>query len=117
MGTCGYLSLTDQTPPLIVQRPKLPGVDFDWVMLLALIAISLTLIVSIVINIVPTRLQILIMMGKHENTDNKTYTIVTAALVFGTGIVAVLIPNITAALGLVGGIGSVSLSLTFPCNI
>jgi amino acid permease len=114
MGICGYLSLADKTPALIVQRPPLPDVSFDWVMLVALIAISMTLIISIVINIVPTRLQILIMMGKHQNTENRTYTLVTAALVFGTGVVAYLIPNITSALGLIGGIGSVSLSITFP---
>ena len=116
MAVCGYLSLTDQTPQLIVQRPKLPGVKFDWTMILALCAISFTLFISSIINLVPTRLQILIITKKNENTDNKIHVMLTAGLVFCSGLIAYAIPNIISALGLIGGIGSVSLSITFPCN-
>jgi amino acid permease len=114
MAICGYLSLTENTPQLIISRPKLAGASSDWVNTFAQLAMTITLVISVIINLSPTRQELLTLAGKSRNVDTKIHVLLTAILVFSTAFFAYALPNVIAALGLIGGIGSVSFSITFP---
>lgn len=114
MAICGYLSMADKTPQLIISRPPLSNAGSDWEMALALVAMTCTLIISIITNLAPTRAQILVLLGKPSQVDTKTHFLTTAAVLFSTSLIAFAVPNVIAALGLIGGIACVSASITFP---
>lgn len=116
MAICGYLSMTDRTPGLIISRPRLASAKNDLPMTVALGAMSFTLVISTLLNHVPSRSELLMVFGKPRQAGTKMHVFLTVLLVFGTAIVAFAIPNVIAALGLIGGIASVSFSITFPCN-
>jgi len=112
IGVTGYLSLLNETPDIILDRPALPGAN-DVAIMIARIAIVLNLSISIPININPGRTHFFILM-KNDGKSKLIHCLVTFAFLFGSMIISLVFPDILAAFSFLGGACSVIISITFP---
>jgi len=118
MGIVGYLSMMDNPQQLVTDR--LPPASFpksDPFLLVGRIAMTLNLIIALPVNINPCRTQILILMKKDKEFDQVRHWTITAILVFGSGALAFVYPQVASAFGILGGTCSTMLGITFPIAI
>lgn len=109
----GYLSLGDMTPQIFINRTQ--GVGWlDLAMTIAKGLMSINIFFAIPLNLSPCRLEVLILLKKDKDTSNLAHYLSTALLIGGCVLVAVFIPHVVTALGILGGICSTSLCATFP---
>lgn len=116
VSTAGYLSFPDGPVQIYVNRPA-EGISLnDIFMTISKGMMIINLIIAIPLNLNPCRLEVLILLGKEKNTGTGLHVLVTSLILFGSAGIAMLIPNIVQAIGIIGGICSTALSFTFPGN-
>lgn len=113
IAIAGYLSLLDHTPTIFINRVEAVGWK-DLFMTIAKAGMTINIFFAIPLNLSPCRLQILILFGKDKNPSDKLHYSLTLVLLVMSAGVAMLIPNIVTAIGVLGGICSTSLCFTFP---
>lgn len=112
IGLMGYLSLLNETPNIILDRPPLQG-SSDIAISIARIAIVLNLSVSVPININPGRTHLFILM-KSDGKSKVVHYFATFIFLFGSMFVSLVFPDILAAFSFLGGACSVVIGITFP---
>lgn len=113
ISTMGYLSLGNQTPQIYIDRTSSVGWHDFW-MTIGKGMMTINIFFAIPLNLSPCRLEVLILLKKDKNTSNLAHHCSTAFLLTACAMVAMFIPHVVTALGILGGICSTSLCATFP---
>jgi amino acid permease len=109
----GYFSFLNKTPPLIIDRPVIPGKS-DILMKIARIAITFNVMTCLPVNINPCRAQIFNFIGTKGQPKKFNHALVTFIILFGTMIIACIYPKILDAFSILGGTCSTMLVMSFP---
>jgi amino acid permease len=113
ISTMGYLSLGSNTPQIYIDRTSSVGWHDFW-MTIGKGMMTINIFFAIPLNLSPCRLEVLILLKKDKNTSNLAHHTSTAFLMAACAMVAMFIPHVVTALGILGGICSTSLCATFP---
>lgn len=112
----GYLSTFDDTPPLVVNRAPLSG-ERDIFMMIARIAIWISMIFGFPVNYNPFRNNLFhFMKGTTEFTNRENFIMTTITVALATTL-AILFPNITSVISILGGFFSVIICYLTPLII
>jgi len=112
-GVFGYLITINGTPALIIDRLQLGSSNI--MMNIAQIALIASPIVAIPLRINPTRLQFHLLTGVEE-TDKNRY-LLTAAILILSGAIAIVFPNVYAAVTILAGTAGCLINFTIPASI
>ncbi len=96
IASAGYLSTFDLTDAIVLRRAPLPGQKVDYALLIAAVAIVLTLFVAVPVNYNPFRNMVIYMTYKREHFSNKENVLITAIFLACTCAIAIFFPNIAA---------------------
>jgi len=113
VSVTGYLSIPEDTPKIFVNRIATIGWKDIW-MTISKGMMIINLLIAIPLNLNPCRLEVMILLGKDKNASTFLHALVTILILFGSAGIAMLIPDIVQAIGIIGGICSTALSYTFP---
>ncbi|CAG9314198.1 unnamed protein product [Blepharisma stoltei] len=120
IGVFGFFSYMNKMPNLVVFRQTLDGTPnaYDWPMVYARLGVAMTIMMSIPMNINPTRLALTqIISGTNYKEDLARHVGLTAMLLFGSVLVAIAIPDAIFYFKILGGIFSVIMGVIYPCLI
>jgi len=115
-GLAGYLSMLDDTPSIFVNRDAVVG-PHDIFMTIGKLAMAFNLFLVIPVNLNPCRLQLMILLKLEKKQNNTVHYGLTALLLIGAALLAMVFPNIYSAFGILGGFFATMLSYTFPAMI
>ena len=110
----GYLSVPDDTPAIITQRKTPPGIHKDWVMVVARVLFTCTLIVAIPINIPPFRSSVTKFCFRQEKPSLKLHVIETLFALLTTLLIAIFYPAIIFLFNFLGGFCASVLVVLIP---
>ena len=114
IGVAGYMSTFNYTQSIVVERPPLEGYSKDYYMLVGALAICLIMVASLPVNYHPWRYQIFIFCFNRDDFNQCENAIITSIfMIFCTG-VAIVFPNITSVLSILGGLCSCTMSYLIP---
>ncbi|OMJ67148.1 hypothetical protein SteCoe_35764 [Stentor coeruleus] len=101
----GYLSTLSHTPNLIIMRRAPAAISNDWLMVIARILMSITLVIAVPINIPPCRKCIIKtwLRNNDEHPPNTLHYGVTLALLGVTLLVAIFFQGILIVFSILGG--------------
>lgn len=88
---------------------SLPGFGRDYALMLAQISIVLVLFVAVPVNYNPFRNQIFYMFFKKDDFSFKENLTCTASFIAFTCFLAIVFPNISAVLGILGGLNATAI--------
>ena len=110
----GYLSVPKGTPSIITQRDTPPGIHKDWVMVVARVLFTITLIFAIPINSPPFRNSVAKFCFHQEKPTLKLHIFVTLFLLLTTLVIAIFYPSIIFLFNFLGGFCASFLVLLIP---
>jgi len=110
----GYLSILVSVPSLFVFRNGLPGSQ-DIPMTIAKAALIVSPCVSIPLRTNPARLQFYLLTGIRETTSNRL--LLTAVILTISGGIAIVFPNVYAAVTILAGTVGCFINFTVPASI
>ncbi len=118
----GYLSTLDQTRDLIIDRDS-PFSGTDYMMIISQLAVSLSLLIGTPLNFVPVRMALFEQIFENPQytfpryiTRLISFSAFVSSLLFAsiTCVLALILPGISAVLGVVGGFGCVAIAYIVP---
>ncbi|CDW87213.1 UNKNOWN [Stylonychia lemnae] len=115
IGLAGYFSTYEKTNQIVIDREPLIGQLIDFPLMIGRIMIVIVLCIAFPINMVPLK-QIMIHLiysRKHQMTQGQNISM-SLAFVMLTSVIAIIYPNITGILSIVGGICSVTICYVLP---
>jgi len=115
MGVCGYISIVTNVPDVIVYRNSLVYGSHDTVMNIARCALIASPVIAIPIKMNPTRLQFYLLTGMQESPAKRL--MLTAAVLVVSGGIAVVFPDIYAALTILAGTVGCLINFSVPALI
>ena len=110
----GYLSVPKDTPSIIILRDTPPGIHKDWVMVVARVIFTVTIIFAIPINAPPFRNSIAKFCFKQEKPTMKLHIGITLFLLLTTLVIAIFYPAIIFLFNFLGGFCASFLVLLVP---
>jgi len=114
IGVAGYMSTFNYTQSIVVERKPLEGYDRDYYMLVGAACICLIMVASLPVNYHPWRYQVFIFcFGRDEFNQKENFMITAVFMIFCTA-VAIVFPNITSVLSILGGLCSCTMSYLIP---
>ena len=119
IALAGYFSTYNKTPKIVLDR-SIPGDDtLDMFMLVAQIVIVLVLCVAFPVNLNPLRNQVFYMLFGRDNYSQKESLVSTGIFIAVTCLLAIVLPNVSTVLGILGGLNSTSIQFLVPmiCSI
>eukprot|EP00347_Sterkiella_histriomuscorum_P015975 403354980 len=107
IGMAGYFSTYDKTAQIVIERDPLIGQKIDLPLVFGRVMIILVLCVAYPINLVPMKQIIIhkIYSRRHKMTHGQNLSM-SLSFVILTSILAVIYPNITKILSIIGGVCS-----------
>mmetsp|Transcript_22896 Transcript_22896/g.3770 ORF Transcript_22896/g.3770 Transcript_22896/m.3770 type:complete len:176 (-) Transcript_22896:51-578(-) len=117
MGLLGYLSYTDLTPKLIVDRPAPGGgeTSSDWIMLIGKIMVCLYLTVAVPINNNPLRKSVETLFWGEDPSDSIIRRMIICAVILASGCaISIAMPDILVYFNILGGLFCTYLSFLLP---
>lgn len=114
IASCGYLSTFNWTKDIVIDRTPLPAFDPDYFILASSVTICLVLLAAFAMNYNPPRNQFFLLCYKTTDYSNKANFIATVSFVSITCTAAVVYPNVSSVLSIMGGLCSVSICYTVP---
>lgn len=109
---CGYLSFFNTVNPVIIVNYSVGGIDY-W-MIVGAFAVCLIMVASLPVNYHPWRFQTFSFCCKRTEFSNKENYLITGAFMLGATTIAVVFPNITSVLSIMGGLCSCTMSYLIP---
>lgn len=104
------------TEPIALERSS-PSGEIDWPCLIAVVAVSSCLIASYPVNVNPFRQSFFSqIVGRDSFSNTENYALV-GGLMCVTTTVSIFFPNITAVLGIIGGLVGIQQSYFLPMVI
>ena len=107
----GYISTLEYTPDLVIFRDSLSEKN-DILMTIAKIALTINIMLAIPLRMNPCRLQIYLLTKMEETKLNGC--LITGIILLFSGGIAIIFPDIYAALTILGGSAGCMISLTIP---
>jgi amino acid permease len=116
LGIVGYLSHLDTTPDIIISRSPLDKTSSDWFMLIGKIFVCLTLNMSLVANLYPTRIIMQQMAwGAEQKGNNIVHVVITVLILLAAIILALALPNVIFFFKLLGSLFATPICVILPC--
>ena len=116
MAIFGYASTLGRTPEILIIRENLPGLSTDIFMMIAKICVMIVMVVNCVINYMPFRSSLYMMIYDHDDISKKHNLIITAVFFFFVTLIAIIFPKVTSILGIFGGLASTCICYVVPCK-
>jgi len=110
----GYFATLNKTSNIMLEREPIEGHSVDYAMVISTIAIIVVLINCIPVNYLPFRQQIFYIFFKKEDCSKMENIVCTAIFILSTAIVAIVYPEITKVLTILGGLCSVTIAYLVP---
>lgn len=114
LGTCGYLSVPLDTPPLIVYRTSI--FNSDWILSIGKVLLILTVLFSYAPNFICIKITIIdLFFPRHR--DNIPFVLnmtITLVIILSSTTIGCLYSNITSYLAILGGFLAVIIANGFP---
>ena len=112
IGLCGYLSVPDNTPEIIINRISI--FKNDIFMIIGRLGISITLMLTLPANYNALRLSFMEQVFGNSELDNRKNLLITIPTILSATFVAILYDKITAYINILGGFCSVIIAFIFP---
>ena len=119
IALAGYFSTYNKTPKIVLDR-SIPGDDTpDLFLMLAQLGILLVLFVAVPVNYNPSRNQVFYIFFGRDSFSDKENFVLTGIFIIFTTFVAIVFPNISAVLGILGGLNATSIQYFVPmiCSV
>jgi amino acid permease len=119
IALAGYFSTYNKTPKIVLDR-SLPGDDTpDPFLMVAQLGIMLVLFVAVPVNYNPFRNQVFYVFFGRDNFSQKENVVCTGIFIAVTCLLAIVFPNVSAVLGILGGLNATSIQFLVPmiCSI
>ena len=113
----GYLSTFSKTEEIVVNRDPLGGKEVDMWMMAARLMVWVSLVVGFPVNYNPFRNNLFHLIFGSAEFTNKGNFIMTTTTVVLTCFIAIVYPEITAVLSILGGLFSVCMCYLIPTYI
>ena len=114
IGVAGFMSTFNSTQSIVVERAPLEPYKRDYYMLVGAIGICLIMVASLPVNYHPWRYQVFIFcFGRDTFSQKENWAITATFMIFCTA-VAIVFPNITSVLSILGGLCSCTMSYLIP---
>jgi amino acid permease len=113
IGMSGYFSTFNRTPRIVLERKSLDGDYIDTTILIGIIALVILLLIHSPVNYFPCRLILAQLAGSEEVSRKQNY-VITSCFFSCVVIVAIIFPNITSVLSIIGGLCAVTQSYVLP---
>ena len=115
----GYFSTYNKTPKIVLDR-SIPGDDTpDPFLMLSQLGIVLVLFVAVPVNYNPFRNQVFYVFFGRDNFSNKENIVCTGCFIGVSCFLAIIYPDVSAILGIMGGLNATSIQFLVPliCSI
>jgi amino acid permease len=119
IALAGYFSTYNKTPKIVLDR-SLPNDDTpDLFLMLAQLGILMVLFVAVPVNYNPSRNQVFYIFFGRDSFSQKENFVLTGIFIIFTTFVAIVFPNISAVLGILGGMNATSIQYFVPmiCSV
>ena len=118
IAIAGYLSNFQDTQPIVLKRNLLPGVDHDYGLLVAILAVCACVLVAFPVNYHPFREEftktILRRKAPNQDLSNKENLLVTSVFVALTCFISIIFPKISKVISIMSGLIAVSMCFLIP---
>jgi len=114
IACAGYFSTFNGTSSIVVERKPLDGNVRDYWMLVGALSICLIMVASLPVNYHPWRYQVFLFCFKRDHFTKKENLIITVIFMTFCTLVAVVFPDITSVLSILGGMCSCTMSYLIP---
>ena len=114
IGLFGYFSVPDGTPSIITQRKTPPGIQDDWVMVVARTLFTITVVIAIPINIPPLRNSVTKFCFRRDQPSLKLHVGITLISLLTALIIAIFYPSIIFLFNFLGGFCASILVVLIP---
>jgi hypothetical protein len=109
IALAGYWSTYNLTPKIVLDR-SLPGDNTpDPFLMVAQIAIVMVLFVAVPVNYNPFRNQVFYVFWGRDTFSQKENIVCTGIFIAVTCFLAIVFPNVSAVLGILGGLNATSI--------
>ena len=108
----GYLSFFNTVNPIIIVNYSIDGVDY-W-MVVGALAICLIMVASLPVNYHPWRFQTFSFCCKRKEFSQKENFGITGLFMAGATLIAIVFPDITSVISIMGGLCSCTMSYLIP---
>jgi amino acid permease len=118
IALAGYFSTYNKTPKIVLDRNSVTGAA-DPFLMVAQLSIVLVLFVAVPVNYNPFRNQLFYLFFNKDNYSQKENFVCTAIFIAFTCFLAIVFPNISAVLGILGGLNATSIQFLVPmfCSV
>jgi hypothetical protein len=119
IALAGYFSTYNKTPKIVLDR-SIPGDNTpDPFLMLTQLAIVMVLLVAVPVNYNPFRNQIFYVFFGRDNFSKNENIVCTGIFIAVSCFLAIIYPNVSAILGILGGLNSTSIQFLVPliCSI
>lgn len=119
IALAGYFSTYNLTPKIVLDR-SLPGdTSPDPFLMIAQLAIVMVLFVAVPVNYNPFRNQVFYVFFNRDHFSQKENLVCTGIFIAVTCFLAIVFPNVSAVLGILGGLNATSIQFLVPmiCSI
>lgn len=116
IGVFGFVSQLSMISPISIERNS-PSGGTDWPALIAVAGITISLIAGFPTNVLPFKQAFFIKILGVDKASRKQSIALAFCLLTLTTTVSIILPNITSALGLLGGLLVIQMSFFLPCVI
>mmetsp|Transcript_40400 Transcript_40400/g.29769 ORF Transcript_40400/g.29769 Transcript_40400/m.29769 type:complete len:126 (+) Transcript_40400:718-1095(+) len=110
----GYFSTYAATQPIMLERAPLHGRQVDYAVMLAMIAIITVVLESVPVMYIPLRQQCFFLLFNREKFSNLENLVSTGIFVLATCTLAIVYPNVTQVLSIMGGFCAANISFVIP---
>lgn len=106
----GYVSLGDDTPQQITDRPKLSGGDY--LMLIGVIGMTFVVLIGMPLQLNPARVQVFVSF--KIKTTGLNHILISLGIFYLSAVFAILVPSIYTVFALMGGTVTTLIAFTMP---
>ena len=117
IAIAGYFSQFDNTAPIVLERPLLPGVDKDYPLMIGIVAVIICIIVAYPLNLAPFRSNFFLMIRGKDECSAFENALLVALYVSGTTFLSIIFPHVSQVISIMGGLIATQLCYTVPLII
>ena len=119
MALMGYFSTLGRTPDIVLTRDTIPGLNTDYFMIMAKLAVIVIMVVNCVTNYMPFRNNFYRMFigGDGSDIPIKHNMLITAVFYLVIVVISIVFPKVTSILGIFGGLTSTLICYAIPCKL